>query len=245
MVSALLRGDARARAARRMAGRSLRSARDADRRARAAGDRCGAARLRAGVSHRARSDFFFAVAATRSSILPPRGRADVVSRAARARPPWAQADGRAGRRSHRRADRGCRSSRLARADARHGRGDASLPPLPTWRCVSHAQPESHAVRFGDIRALMRCRASRGSTWQVPCTRSGQAAFFAYFVLFARDAIAASLALASLCLAIAHVAVGDRPRSAGACSATGWFAMDGSFASSPPGLGGAHRVSCSC
>lgn len=67
------------------------------------------------------------------------------------------------------------------------------------------QPRVAAVRFSEIRALLR--EPRLALFNVgACFYSaGQAAFFAYFVLFARDVMAAPLALASLCLGIAHVA----------------------------------------
>ena len=61
------------------------------------------------------------------------------------------------------------------------------------------------MRFGDIRALLRL--PRLALFNVAAClyAAGQAAFFAYLVLFARDAMAAPLALASLCLGIAHAA----------------------------------------
>ena len=67
------------------------------------------------------------------------------------------------------------------------------------------QPALSTVRFGDVRALLRL--PRLALFNVASAlyAAGQATFFAYLVLFARDAMAAPLALASLCLAIAHVA----------------------------------------
>ena len=67
------------------------------------------------------------------------------------------------------------------------------------------QPASLAVRFSDMRALLRL--PRLALFNVAAClyAAGQAAFFAYLVLFARDVMAAPLALASLCLAIAHAA----------------------------------------
>jgi ACS family hexuronate transporter-like MFS transporter len=61
------------------------------------------------------------------------------------------------------------------------------------------------VRLGDIRALLRL--PRLALFNVAAClyAAGQTAFFAYLVLFARDAMAAPLALASLCLGIAHAA----------------------------------------
>jgi predicted MFS family arabinose efflux permease len=67
------------------------------------------------------------------------------------------------------------------------------------------EAESHAVRFADILALVKVPQL---TWfnLASCLYAiGQAAFFAYLVLYALDAVGASLAIASLCLAIAHVA----------------------------------------
>jgi predicted MFS family arabinose efflux permease len=61
------------------------------------------------------------------------------------------------------------------------------------------------VRFGDIRALLRL--PRIALFNVGACfyAAGQTAFFAYLVLYARDALAAPLALAGLYLALAHAA----------------------------------------
>jgi predicted MFS family arabinose efflux permease len=67
------------------------------------------------------------------------------------------------------------------------------------------QPALSVARFGDIRELLRL--PRLALFNVAAClyAAGQAAFFAYLVLYARDAMAAPLALASLCLGIAHAA----------------------------------------
>jgi predicted MFS family arabinose efflux permease len=67
------------------------------------------------------------------------------------------------------------------------------------------QPALSVVRFGDMRALLRLPRLGLFNAAACLYAAGQAAFFAYLVLFARDAVAAPLALASLCLAIAHAA----------------------------------------
>jgi len=69
---------------------------------------------------------------------------------------------------------------------------APAPPIPS-------------TRFGDILALLRLPRLAWFNAAACCYAIGQAAFFAWLVLFARDAMAASLALGSLCLATAHVA----------------------------------------
>ena len=70
---------------------------------------------------------------------------------------------------------------------------------------SAPQPALSAVRFGDILTLLRL--PRLALFNVASAlyAAGQATFFAYLVLFARDAMDAPLPLASLCLAIAYVA----------------------------------------
>ena len=67
------------------------------------------------------------------------------------------------------------------------------------------QPAASAVRFSDIRALLRQPRLALFNAGACLYSGGQAAFFAYFVLFARDVMAAPVALASVCLAVAHVA----------------------------------------
>jgi len=67
------------------------------------------------------------------------------------------------------------------------------------------QPAASAVRVSDIRVLLRQPRLALFNLGACLYAAGQAAFFAYFVLFARDVMAAPLALASVCLAIAHVA----------------------------------------
>jgi hypothetical protein len=67
------------------------------------------------------------------------------------------------------------------------------------------QPALSVVRFADIRALLRLPRLALFNVAAGLYAAGQATFFAYRVLFARDAMAAPLALASGCLAIAHVA----------------------------------------
>lgn len=61
------------------------------------------------------------------------------------------------------------------------------------------------VRLGDIRALLRLPRLALFNGAACLYAAGQAAFFAYLVLFARDAMAAPIALASACLGIAHAA----------------------------------------
>jgi predicted MFS family arabinose efflux permease len=67
------------------------------------------------------------------------------------------------------------------------------------------QPALSTLRFDDVRALLRLPRLALFNVASGLYAAGQATFFAYIVLFARDAMAAPLALASLCLAIAHVA----------------------------------------
>ena len=67
------------------------------------------------------------------------------------------------------------------------------------------QPQSHAVRFAHILALMRLPRLAMFNAAACLYAIGQAAFFAYLVLYARDALAVPIALASLSLAVAHVA----------------------------------------
>ena len=76
---------------------------------------------------------------------------------------------------------------------------ASYAFLPVAR-----QLESHAVRFVEILALMKLPRLAWFNLASAVYAFGQAAFFAYLVLYARDAVAASLAVASFCLAIAHI-----------------------------------------
>jgi len=61
------------------------------------------------------------------------------------------------------------------------------------------------VRLADIAALLRRPQLALFNGATALYAAGQATFFAYLVLFARDALAVPVALASLCLATAHVA----------------------------------------
>jgi predicted MFS family arabinose efflux permease len=62
-----------------------------------------------------------------------------------------------------------------------------------------------AIRFSDIAALLRNRQLGLFNAASLLYAIGQAAFFAYLVLYAREVVGTTIGVASLCLAIAHVA----------------------------------------
>ncbi len=63
------------------------------------------------------------------------------------------------------------------------------------------------TRLADIRKLLGLRRLAQLNLGLCCYAIGQSAFFAYLVLFARDALALPAALASMALAVGHVASG--------------------------------------
>lgn len=69
------------------------------------------------------------------------------------------------------------------------------------------QPALSVLRFDDLRALLRLPQLVYFNAGACVYGAGQSAFFAYLVLYAHDVLAAPLALASLCLAVAHTGSG--------------------------------------
>lgn len=67
------------------------------------------------------------------------------------------------------------------------------------------QPAAQAVRVADLAALIRLPRLALFNAGAALFAIGQAVFFAYLVLFVRDALEAPLAVATMCLAVAHVA----------------------------------------